>query len=109
MGSFRSVIASSLSLCAWAGHMARTYGAAACGAQPSADQRLAGCPSVAERPVCRRACPPLRGPRVVVLRVRWGLSWPSAGKREGGSQPRAWHPPGAVSVYPGTARLGTAR
>lgn len=49
------------------------------------------------------------GPRVAVLRVRWGLSWPSAGKREGGSQPGAWHPPGAISVYPGTARLGTAR
>lgn len=36
---------SSLSLCAWAGHMVGAYGATAFGAHPQADPHLAGCPS----------------------------------------------------------------
>lgn len=83
----------SFSLCAWVGHMARACGAAACGAHPRADQNFAGCPSRWLRGLSvAGGAPRFGGPRVSVLRVRWGLSWPSAGKREGGREPARSQP-----------------
>lgn len=96
----------SLSLGAQAGHVAQQLALRT----RELASILRGAP-LSDREAClsQGVSPHFGGPRVSVPRVRWGLSWSSAGKRKGGSQPAAWCPPGAAPVYPGAARLGTDR